>query len=110
MHPQPLVGSHPSARGVNIRRVAESKTHIYFEWQCATLMYAHDAIEPLHRLDEDAIARRRQQVEQEVYELFLHAVPQEIRDDPNRDFPAEIVIDLTKATLRMACEIAGVQF
>ena len=87
---------------------SQNKTHIYFEWQCATLMYAHDVVEPLHRLDEDAIARRRQQVEEEVYKLFVATVPQALRDDPSADFPATVVMDLTRATLRRACEIAGV--
>lgn len=86
-----------------------NKTHIYFEWQCATLMYAHDAIEPLHRLDEDAIARRRREVEEEVYQLFISTVPQSLRDDPTRDFPPEVVIDLTRATLRRAGQIAGLR-
>lgn len=87
---------------------APNKTHIYFEWQCATLMYAYDVVEPLHRLDEDAIARRRQNVEEEVYKLFVASVPQALRDDPTKDFPPTVVIDLTRATLRRACEIAGV--
>lgn len=86
-----------------------SKTHIYFEWQCATLMYAYDVVDPLHRLDEDAIARRRQNVEEEVYGLFVQTVPESFRNDPTRDFSADVVIDLTRATLRRACEIAGVR-
>jgi hypothetical protein len=85
------------------------KTHVYFEWQCATLMYAYDVLEPLHRLDEDAIARRRQKVEEEVYELFVKTVPQNYRNDPTKDFSADIVMDLTKATLRKAAEIASVR-
>lgn len=87
----------------------QNKTHVYFEWQCATLMYAYDVIEPLHRLDEDAIARRRQQVEEEVYGLFVQTVPESYRNDPTKNFSADVVIDLTRATLRKACEIAGVK-
>jgi len=85
----------------------EPTTHIYFEWQCATLMYAYDVLEPLSRNDEDALARRRQRVEQDVYALFVATVPEDIRNDPTRDFSADIVMNLTRATLRKACEIAG---
>jgi hypothetical protein len=83
-------------------------THIYFEWQCATLMYARDVVAPLSRRDDDAIAARKQQVEREVYDLFVATVPVEIRNDPSRDFPPEVVMALTRATLRRASEIAGV--
>lgn len=82
-------------------------THIYFEWQCATLMYAYDVIEPISRLDEDAIAARKKQVEHEVYELFLRVVPQEIRDNPQANIPAGVAMELTKATLKKAAEISG---
>lgn len=82
-------------------------THVYFEWQCATLMYAYDVISPLPRTDDDAIAARKQKVEQEVYQIFLNAVPADIRNDPTRSFPAEVVMGMTKATLRRAAEICG---
>jgi len=36
-----------------------------------------------------------------------YVVPRELREDPTRDFPATVVMDLTRATLRKALEIAG---
>jgi len=84
------------------------KTHVYFEWQCATLMYAYDVVEPLSRVDDDAIAARKQKVEQEVYQLFLSVVPQSIRDDPTKNIPADVAMNLTKATLKKAADIAQV--
>lgn len=87
--------------------MAEQTTHVYFEWQCATLMYAHDVASPISRRDENAIAARKQQVEQEVYQLFLKVVPEAVRNDPTRDFPPEIVMEMTRATLRRAADICG---
>ncbi|HRK29792.1 MAG TPA: hypothetical protein PLD59_01835 [Tepidisphaeraceae bacterium] len=80
-------------------------THIYYEWQCATLMYAYDVIEPISRMDENAIAERKKRVEHEVYDLFVAVVPQEIRDNPQANIPAAAAMELTKATLRKAATI-----
>lgn len=83
----------------------QTTTHVYFEWQCATLMYAYDVTAPLSRRDENGIAARKRQVEEEVYKIFLAAVPKEVRDDPTRDLPPNAVMDMTRATLRRALEI-----
>jgi hypothetical protein len=83
----------------------EQTTHVYFEWQCATLMYAYDVGQPIARLNENAIAERRRRVEEEVYQLFLEVVPREVRDNPTEDFSPEVVMNLTRATLRRAVAI-----
>lgn len=84
------------------------QTHIYYEWQCATLMYAYDVVEPISRLDEDAIAARKQRVEREVYDLFISVVPAEVRDNPTAPITADLAMELTRATLKRAASIAGV--
>ena len=37
-------------------------THSYYDWQVSTLMLAYDAVEPLGRYDESALAARQQRV------------------------------------------------
>jgi hypothetical protein len=87
--------------------MSQQTTHVYFEWQCATLMYAYDVTEPLSRRDENAIAARKRTVEQEVYGIFLATVPEEVRNDPTRNLPPEAVMEMTRATLRRALVICG---
>ena len=83
-------------------------THSYFEWQLSTLLLAYDAVEPIDRDDEARLAEREMRVQRELYDLVHAALPQSYRDNPAQDFPPEIVVALTKATLRRAAEIVGV--
>jgi hypothetical protein len=82
-------------------------THSYYDWQVSTLMLAYDAIEPLARDDEARLARRQQQVEEELHRMVHAVLPEDYRRDPQREFPPEVVVMLTRATLRRAGQILG---
>ena len=82
-----------------------SITHSYYEWQISTLMLAYDAIAPLPREDTSAHAERQQACEKELYELVRAVLPKEYLENPQHDFPPEIVVELTKATIRRASAI-----
>lgn len=82
-------------------------THSYLDWQISTLMLAHDVVEPLPREDVARQAARQQSVEREVHDLAMAVIPQSYRENPQADFPPEIVMLLTKATIRRAAEISG---
>ena len=86
--------------------MAES-THSYFDWQVSTLMLAYDVVRPLARDDTAALAEREESVKQELHELVHATLPQSYLDNPEDEFPPELVVDLTRATLRRASEIAG---
>jgi hypothetical protein len=79
----------------------------YYEWQITTLLLAYDLAEPIPRGDEGTAETRREQVEGEVSELTLNVLPQRYKDNPELDWPAEVMMEITKATLRRATEIAG---
>lgn len=81
----------------------------YFEWQVATLMLAYDLAEPIPAGREDLVSERRQRVEQEVRQMVLDLLPQEYIDQPEKDFPPELMMQITRATLLRACQIAGLQ-
>jgi hypothetical protein len=79
----------------------------YYEWQVTTLLLAYDLAEPIARGDEDTADHRRHQVEGEVSELTLNQLPQRYKDNPELDWPSEVMMAITRATLRRAAEIAG---
>jgi len=79
-----------------------SITHSYYEWQLSTLMLAYDAATPLKRDDSDGHTRRQQACERELYDLVQAVLPKEYLENPQEDFPPEIVVELTKATIRRA--------
>ncbi len=88
-----------------------AETHSYFDWQVSTLMLAYDAADPLDRGATDALTRRQQKVEQEIHTLAHQMLPEEYKQNPQLEFPPQVVVMLTKATLLRASEIAGlVQF
>ena len=80
-------------------------THSYYDWQVSTLMLAYDAAQPLSRHDEPALAKRQQQVEEELHRMVHAVLPEDYRKNPEREFPPEVVVMLTNATLRRAAEI-----
>jgi hypothetical protein len=82
-------------------------THSYYDWQLSTLLLAHDAVAPLPRHDNNALGEREQAVQKELYQLVHQTLPEAYKQNPQAEFPPEVVILLTKATLRRACEIAG---
>jgi hypothetical protein len=83
-------------------------THSYLDWQISTLMLAHDVAVPIPRHQLDKLTQRQQAVEKEIQDLAYATIPQSYRDNPDDDFPPEIVTLLTRATLRRAAEIAGI--
>ena len=82
-------------------------THSYYDWQVSTLMLAYDVVEPLPREDEQAIGQREQQVQQELYDLVQQTLPKDYLNNPQREFPPDIVSLLTRATLKRASQIVS---
>jgi hypothetical protein len=84
-----------------------SATHSYYDWQVSTLLLAYDAVEPLKRDDVEALAKRQQGVELELHDLAHAILPPDYLENPQRDFPPQVVVEMTKATLRRAATIVG---
>ena len=82
-------------------------THSYLDWQISTLMLAHDVAEPLDRNDLAGLEKRQRAVEQEVHALAMATIPASYRENPQDEFPTEIVIMLTRATVRRAAELVS---
>jgi hypothetical protein len=82
-------------------------THSYFDWQVSTLMLAYDTVEPLTRDDAEQQARREEGVRQELYQLAHAVLPDDYLKNPSADFPPEIVMLLTRATVARAAQIMG---
>ena len=84
-----------------------SSTHSYYDWQVSTLMLAYDFAEPIARTDDERLARRQQDVEMELHRIAHAVLPQAYRENPQLDFPPEVVMAMTRATLRRAAVIVG---
>jgi hypothetical protein len=82
-------------------------THSYFDWQVSTLMLAYDVAQPLARDDEKGQAEREQHVQRELYALVRAILPKSYLDNPQADFPPEIVVTLTRGTIARAAQIMG---
>lgn len=82
-------------------------SHSYYEWQLSTLMLAYDVVEPIARDDEQALAQRQNACQQELHELAMAVIPEDYRANPQMDFPPEVVVRLTVATLARASVIIG---
>ena len=82
-------------------------THSYFDWQVSTLMLAYDTVEPLDREDEEGQAKREEAVRRELYHLAHAVLPEDYLKNPGEDFPPEIVMLLTRATVARAAQIMG---
>lgn len=80
-------------------------SHSYYDWQMSTLLLAYDAIEPISRDDVKAQMERESKVDRELYELVHATLPQSYKDNPSAEFPPEIVMLLTRATLDRAYAI-----
>ena len=87
---------------------ADPGTHSYYDWQVSTLMLAYDVLEPADRDDTDTLNARQQRAEHEVREIAMSVIPESYKQDPEAEFPPELVIGMTRATLRRAGEIARV--
>lgn len=84
-------------------------THSYYDWQISTLMLAYDAVEPLPRDDNERIAKREEQVQREVRDLAMAVIPPDFQRDASREFPPEVIVQMTRATLKRASEIVGLR-
>jgi hypothetical protein len=84
-----------------------SPTHSYYDWQVSTLMLAYDVAEPIPRTDEARQAQRQQDVELELHKIAHAILPKDYRENPEVDFPPQVVMDMTRATLRRAAAIVG---
>jgi hypothetical protein len=82
-------------------------THSYFDWQVSTLMLAYDVAAPIPRDDEKQLAEREQAVQRELYGLVRAILPKEYLENPQADFPPEIVVLLTRGTIARAAQILG---
>ena len=83
-------------------------THSYYDWQVSTLLLAYDTVDPISREDVEALGKRQHDVELELHQMAHATLPAEYLNNPMRDFPAELVVALTRATLRRAAAIAGI--
>jgi len=84
-----------------------STSHSYYDWQLSTLLLAYDAVDPIRRDDTTKAEQRQKSVEKELYDLVHATLPRSYLDSPHQDFPADVVVLLTKATLRRAAQIVG---
>ena len=57
--------------------------------------------------DEAAADARRERIELEIRGLVLPLLPPEVVQNPNRSISPEVAMQITRATLRRALEIAG---
>ncbi len=79
----------------------------YFDWQVTTLLLAYDLVDPIPGDDPQAIEQRRTQTEQEVRDFTLAVVPDMYLNDPNLDWPAEVMMTITRATFDRVNQITG---
>lgn len=82
-------------------------THSYYDWQVSTLMLAYDVAEPLPRTDEKRLAEREQKVQEELRDMVHKVLPKQYLDNPQSDFPPQVVSLLTRATLARAHAIVN---
>ena len=80
----------------------------YYEWQVTTLLLAYDLSDPITPGDDERIEQRRDDVAEEVGRMVRGMLPQEYLDNPEKDFPPELMMQITRATLQRAAEIAGI--
>jgi hypothetical protein len=84
---------------------APAGQHSYYDWQLATLMYAYDVAEPLPGSDQDALAKRMQSCEFELYELAKAVIPEGYWTNQGVNLSPEVVMRLTQATIIRAAQI-----
>jgi len=88
-------------------RTMSSATHSYYDWQVSTLLLAYDVVDPIARTDEARLVARQQEVEMELHRMAHAILPADYLENPGRDFPPEVVMEMTRATLRRAAAIVG---
>ena len=82
-------------------------THSYYDWQLSTLMLAYDVIQPLDRDDSEGLAKREDKVQHELRDMVHAVLPKDYLENPQAEFPPQIVAILTVATLQRAVEIVS---
>ena len=82
-------------------------THGYYEWQVNTLMLAYDVVDPLPRADLKGQHERQHAVEREVREIALRVIPPDAQADEARELSPQVVMNMTRATLKRAAEVVG---
>lgn len=82
-------------------------THSYFDWQVSTLMLAYDVVEPIPRDDVEAQQKRQQTAEEEVREVAFSVIPDDFKRNEAQEFPPELIMRITRATIKRAGEIVG---
>lgn len=80
----------------------------YYDWQVTTIMLARDLAEPLQPGNDKAHQQRRQAVEDEVKAFSLEIIPQRFLDDPSLPWPPDLMMRITRETLRRAAAEAGI--
>lgn len=86
----------------------QSGTHSYYDWQLSTLLLAYDAIEPLPRTDISGFQKRQEKCEREVRQIAMSVIPEDYHRDPEKELPPDLIVQMTRATLRRAAHIVGV--
>jgi hypothetical protein len=78
----------------------------YFDWQVTTLMLAHDIHQPIPPGDEQAADARRRQIEEDVRDMVMEILPEKYKRDEKLDWPAELMMKITRTTISRAAQIA----
>ncbi|MEM6257403.1 MAG: hypothetical protein AAGI37_03710 [Planctomycetota bacterium] len=79
----------------------------YFDWQVTTLMLARDLSDPMPSGSDEAHQQRRHQVEEEVRTLTLGVLPEQFKHDATLAWPPELMMTITRETLKHAAKRAG---
>lgn len=86
---------------------SENALQGYYDWQVTTLMLAYDLNDPVEPGDAEAGEQRRRSIEEEVRKMTLEVVPDVYKNDPSLDWPPELMMAITRTTLKHAADIAG---
>jgi hypothetical protein len=81
----------------------------YYEWQVTTLMLAYDLVQPIARGAASQVQQRRQDIEREVSDMVLQLIPEQYKQNPDLDWPPQLMMRITRATLQRAAEIAKIE-
>ena len=87
---------------------AQNPLQGYFDWQVTTLMLAKDLAQPLTRGNDAEHQARRAETEDEVREFTLAIIPREYLEQPGREWPPDLMMRITRATLERAATTAGI--
>lgn len=103
----PILRSPDASDPGGAEAASESALQGYFDWQVTTLMLAYDLNDPVDGRDEHAGEQRRRSIEEEVRKMTLVVVPDLYLNDPSLDWPPDLMMAITRTTLKRAADIAG---